>query len=60
MDKDKQRHAFVEAAVKACSNPKKQGMFECPVCKGTAIAIKSNVNGHVMASCPDCKMAFRQ
>lgn len=52
--------AFFKAAINACNNPKRQGSFQCPVCMSTAIAMKSDVNGHVMASCPKCKTGFRQ
>lgn len=51
---------FVAAALLACANEQKQGIFQCPICQSTAIAMKSNVNGHLMASCPNCKEMFRQ
>lgn len=60
MNTEKRRSEFLEAAVKACANPHKQGTFQCPICKSTAIAMKSNVNGHLMASCPNCKEMLRQ
>lgn len=56
-DKENQ---FIEAALAACANEKKQGLFQCPICKSTAIAIRSSVNGHLMANCPDCKTSIRQ
>lgn len=34
--------------------------FECPLCKGTAIASKSNKNGHIHAKCNKCKMSIIQ
>lgn len=60
MGQQKDITEFVKAAIAACSNEKKQGVFECPICHSTAIAMKSSVNGHMMANCPDCKTMVRQ
>ena len=54
-----QMAAFMNAAVEACRE-KGQGVFQCPVCQGTATALRSNYNGHVMAVCSSCGASFRQ
>lgn len=54
-----QERAFVNAAVKACKS-RRQGAFTCPICEGTATAMKSSYNGHIMAVCSNCGLSFRQ
>lgn len=60
MESQKPIELFVAAAIVACSNEKQQGVFQCPICQSTAIAVKSSVNGHMLANCPDCKTMIRQ
>lgn len=60
MEREKLMSAFMQMAIAACANEKKQGTFQCPICQSTAIAMKSSVNGHMMANCPDCKTLIRQ
>lgn len=54
-----QADAFVTAAVEACKS-QGQGAFTCPICNGTATAMRSSYNGHILAVCSGCKMSFRQ
>lgn len=54
-----QERAFVNAAVEVCKS-RGQGAFTCPICEGTATAMKSSYNGHIMAVCSNCGIAFRQ
>lgn len=57
--KDKNK-LLLEKAHKACVKRGKAYEFECPICNGYAIGMKSNVNGHIVASCSVCKMRVRQ
>lgn len=47
--------AFAAAAADACGN--KRGLeykFTCPICSGSAHAVRSTYNGHLWAGCDNC------
>ncbi len=51
---------FLKKALDICSEKGKNYSFECPLCSGFAIGIKSCMNGHIMASCSKCGIHIRQ
>ena len=51
---------FLEKACEICIEKGKNYEFECPICNGYAIGMKSRINGHIMASCSECGMRIRQ
>lgn len=51
-------NTFFEAAHNACKTKGTVFEFECPVCHGTARAIRSRYNGHHQAACTSCEMSF--
>lgn len=47
---------YIRVANDICKEKGKMYEFECPLCKGKAIAIKSNYNGHLWSKCEKCDM----
>lgn len=52
--------AFVLAAHNACKKRNTVFEFECPLCHGTARAVKSGYNGHHRAACTSCDMSIME
>lgn len=51
---------YIEVANNVCKEKGKLYLFECPLCKGEAEAIKSDYNGHLWSKCKKCDMNVMQ
>lgn len=51
---------FYNKANKVCKEVYKQYVFECPICQGNAVAIKSKLNQHIRAFCNKCNLQMKQ
>lgn len=51
---------YLEVANEVAKEKGKEYEFECPICKGKAIAIKNTYNGHLWSKCEKCDMTVIQ
>ena len=51
---------FLKYANDVCKEKGKIYEFECPICKGTAKAVKSSYNGHLHAECKECDLIIQE